>query len=436
MTKKEKFEKWYAAYKKRKHEELCRMRKLQHPPREFHLFGDEVKKLLDYMESIHYSESVIKGYRRYLNRMDSYFYKNGIKEFSWEDAEKFISFDIPAGQQMSVRNVITRFRHFQETGTINTKRISKYKAEPLSQELEKLLKSYRRYNKDKGNHPLTISKKEKLAREFLRRCKCTEICEISFEKITDAVVNTKNKDEWCYARLFFRYCLEKKKIKFEYGSLIPKEQRIKKLPSTYTTEEILKIEFCVDRTSKIGKRDYALLLLATRLGLRSGDIVDLRLKDIDFEKKVIKRIQRKTGNEIELAIIPEVEEALADYIRTARPKSVNTTYVFLRSHAPFRPFSTAVLRSGVVKKYMLQAEIVITDKKHGPHALRASVATSMVNDDIPFEAVSKVLGHSTKDTIQRYAKLDIERLRECAVQVTPATGKFQFWLDGGQNGRV
>ena len=93
-----------------------------------------------------------------------------------------------------------------------------------------------------------------------------------------------------------------------------------------------------------------------------------------------------------------------------------------------------MLRSGVVKKYILQAEITITNRKHGPHAFRASLATAMVNDTVPFEAVSKVLGHTTKDTIQRYAKLDLEGLRQCALEVAPASGKFQFWLTGGQNG--
>lgn len=405
-----------------------------HPPREFHVFGDDVERLLKYMKSIHYSQDVINNYRRYLNRFDAYCFRKQITEFNIEKAESFINEEISSGQQVHVRNVITRFQHFLKTGKITTKRVCKYKAKLLSPQLEKLLTSYKIYNQKKGNHPLTVSKKEKLAREFLRRCNCTDICEINSEKIATAVVNTINKDEWCYARLFFRYCLEEKKISFEYGALIPKERRIQKLPSTYTTEEISKIEFSVDRTTNIGKRDYALLLLATRLGLRSSDIVDLRIKDIDFEKKIIKRIQLKTGNELELALVPDVEEALSEYLVSARPKSKNNTHVFLRNYAPYRPFSTAVLRTGVVKKYILQAEIVITEKKHGPHALRASVATAMVNDDVPFEAVSKVLGHNTKDTIQRYARLDLERLRNCAIEVAPASGKFQIWLNGGQNG--
>lgn len=433
MTNHEKFEKWIAAYQKRKHEELCRRRKLQHPPREFFVIGADVRKLLTYMRRLHYSESVITYYRRYLNRLDGFYYRNGISSFSMESAEEFIRSDIPAAKKVICKNIINRFQHYLSTGSWSTKRVCKYKAGLLSPELEKLLISYKHYNKKKGNKPLTISKKEKLSREFLRRCNSKSIEDITSEKITDAVINTKNKDEWQYARQFFKFCLETKRVPFEFGALIPKTRQVKKLPSTYSVEEITKVEFTVDRTTTIGKRDYALLLLSTRLGLRSGDIVDLKLSEIDFEQKKIKRIQLKTGNEIELALVADVENALLDYIKNARPKSHSKT-VFLRHYAPFKPITTAVLRSGVVKKYILQAEITITNRKHGPHAFRASLATAMVNDTVPFEAVSKVLGHTTKDTIQRYAKLDLEGLRQCALEVAPASGKFQFWLTGGQNG--
>lgn len=433
MTKEEKFEKLKDDYKRRKHEAWVAFCKANHPQKEFRVFGDDVKKLLNYMESVHYSQSVVDKYRRYLNRFDSYCFRNQIAEFNYEKADVFIKTEIPTAQQVSVRNVITRFQSYLKTGRITTKRACKYKAEPLSSELEKLLSSYSRYNKQKGNHLLTVSKKEKLAREFLRRCACNSLEEINSEKISEAVTKTKNKDEWSYARLFFKFCLETKRVSFEYGALIPKERRIQKLPSTYSIDEITKVEFSVDRNTTIGKRDYALLLMATRLGLRSSDIVDLKLSEIDFEKKIIKRLQLKTGSEIELPLIEDVENALLDYIKNARPKSHSKT-VFLRHYAPYKPVTTAVLRSGVVKKYILQAEITILNKKHGPHAFRASLATSMVNDTVPFEAVSKVLGHSTKDTIQRYAKLDLDSLRQCALEVAPASGKFQLWLSGGQNG--
>ena len=79
------------------------------------------------------------------------------------------------------------------------------------------------------------------------------------------------------------------------------------------------------------------------------------------------------------------------------------------------------------------AGIDITEKKHGPHTFRSSLANSMINDDVPYEAVTKILGHTDSDAIKHYAKLDLEKLRECAIEVPGPSGTFKAFLDGGTN---
>lgn len=104
--------------------------------------------------------------------------------------------------------------------------------------------------------------------------------------------------------------------------------------------------------------------------------------------------------------------------------------MFLRMIAPYQQITTATLRF-VTTCYFRKAGIDISDKKHGPHTFRSSLASSMVNDQIPYDAVSKILGHTDSDAIKHYAKLDIEQLREYAIEVPEPSGIFKMFLDGG-----
>ena len=172
-----------------------------------------------------------------------------------------------------------------------------------------------------------------------------------------------------------------------------------------------------------------MLLLATRLGMRSGDIAKLSLDELDFEHEEICLMQQKNGEMLHLPMLLEVRKALTDYINNARPKVASNT-VFLRHNAPYQGITTSVLRFET-SKYFGLAGIDISEKKHGPHTFRSSLASSMVNDDVPYEVVRSILGHSDPDAIKHYAKLDIEKLRECAIEVPKPSGSFKTFLDGG-----
>ena len=183
-------------------------------------------------------------------------------------------------------------------------------------------------------------------------------------------------------------------------------------------------------TSSIGKRDYAILLLASRLGMRAGDIASLKLDSLDFKNQRICFIQNKTGSVSELYMVPEIKTALMDYLSTDRPASTSD-YVFLKSCAPYSEISYSVV-SFAVKKHMIRSGINIAGKKHGPHSLRASLASSMVNDGISYETVRKVLGHDSPNAIRHYARLDIQMLRNCALACPAPSGTLHQFLKGGR----
>ena len=106
--------------------------------------------------------------------------------------------------------------------------------------------------------------------------------------------------------------------------------------------------------------------------------------------------------------------------------------IFLSVYAPYNPISTGSIRTSL-KKYMIAAGIDVGNRKKGPHALRSSLASSMVNDDISYETVRKVLGHSSNNAIKHYAKIDVEKLRQYCLEPPQVSGNFKAFLKGEVN---
>jgi integrase len=170
-----------------------------------------------------------------------------------------------------------------------------------------------------------------------------------------------------------------------------------------------------------------MILLASRLGMRSGDIVLLRCKDVDFNTDEVNIIQQKTGKNLHLPLIPEVKTALQEYL-DARAV-FEEEHIFLNVYAPYHPVTTSTMRSAI-RKYMTLAAIDIGARKHGPHSLRSSLASAMVNDSISYETVRKVLGHSSNNAIKHYARIDIEKLRLYSIPPAEPSGAFLRYLNG------
>jgi integrase len=177
----------------------------------------------------------------------------------------------------------------------------------------------------------------------------------------------------------------------------------------------------------LGKRDYAILILAAYLGLRSSDIVGLSFKDIDYTAKTIAIIQVKTGRPLPLVMNSEVEEAVTDYIQNSRPQS-SSDKVFLSSQAPFSPLSAGT-GYAVAQKHFNLAGIAAQGRKRGTHALRASYATALVSQGIPYAVVQEALGHEDQESAKYYVRVDVRRLRMCALDVPKPIGAFAVMLE-------
>jgi integrase len=201
-----------------------------------------------------------------------------------------------------------------------------------------------------------------------------------------------------------------------------KTRPVEKLPSYYTPMEIVGVEETVDRKRAMGKRDYAMLLLATRLGLRSSDIRFLQFSNLDWDNNLIRLQQYKTKKTIELPLLTDVGEAIIDYLRHGRPKS-DSKYVFLRAAAPYEPLTNGALY-GRFNRYFGRTNLSLAKRRRGSHALRHSLATNMLKKGTPITVISDSLGHSDSATTMKYIHLNINGLLKCAHEVPPVDKNF------------
>jgi len=188
-----------------------------------------------------------------------------------------------------------------------------------------------------------------------------------------------------------------------------------RIPPVFTKEEIERMLSQVNRDTPEGKRDYALLLLASRTALRSCDVINLRLSDLRYDTDTIEISQNKTGKLLVLPLTEEVGVALLDYLQNARPTVAND-YVFLRVRAPFGPYKARTNK--LVEKYMIRAGIEnLENRQPGLRALRHSLASGMLENGVSIYSIKDYLGHESTNTTMGYVKIDFSELRKCALEV-------------------
>lgn len=204
--------------------------------------------------------------------------------------------------------------------------------------------------------------------------------------------------------------------------------RKERLPSYYTKEEVQRIENSVNRHSIRGKRDYAMLLLASRLGLRSADIRDLKFSDIDWDKNEIHIRQIKTQKLVILPLLEDVGVSLIDYIKNARP-TTSLKNIFLSFNPPYRVITSATF-SSMVAHYVYKSGVVCRNKHRGSHSLRHSLASNLLGSNVSLPTISSILGHSTTESTKKYLAIDLSSLLSCSHDV-PTVDECFYVQEGG-----
>jgi integrase/recombinase XerD len=189
-------------------------------------------------------------------------------------------------------------------------------------------------------------------------------------------------------------------------------------PHLWTAEEIRRVLAVIDRQSATGKRDYAMILMTARLGLRICDLRQLELGDLDWRARTITIVQHKTGRPLSLPLLDDVGWAIIDYVRHGRPETASPR-VFVKHRHPFDTFGSASSVACRMSRHAARAGIEFPpDQVCGMHSLRGALAVAMIGNGAPIPVVSAVLGHASSDTTQAYyLRFDVERLRCCALDV-------------------
>lgn len=195
---------------------------------------------------------------------------------------------------------------------------------------------------------------------------------------------------------------------------VVKNIRQQRLPAVFTEDETEKILSSFDRENPMGKRNYAIFLLAARMGLRSCDIKALEFSFINWTERTISFAQKKTKKYLTLPLPDDVGWAIIDYLKSGRPIS-DSKYVFIQHKPPYGQYTD--LRNVLVKQMRKAGIETPANKRIGMHCFRHSLATSMLENGVPLPVISQTLGHADITSTEVYLRINVSQLRLCALEV-------------------
>lgn len=387
--------------------------------------------MLELMKNLDYSDCEIKKNRIILDRFINYISSNSLP-VNIDTAHTFCSsyFDLYSTSRkrdyclIKSKRAVLKFIRYLETGEINSRWIpTTFKLSGIHSVIfEKYLDNERKRLKQS-----TFSNYRHVVHDFHNFLINNDISIITSKCISDYFldfIKTNDHPHAFYLRTsvlkkLLLYLFENKYINDNLLKSIPKAKyiRTKKLPSTYTNAEISKMLSVIDRNSTAGKRDYAMISLAVHLGLRAGDIVNLKFENIDWERNRISLLMSKTGKEISLPLLPEVGNAILDYLKNSR-RDCSLKEIFVSIKGEILPVKPTILYEHI-SNYLKMAGIDTSNRKKGPHALRHSLATRMLKQGQPLPLISEALGHSDSQVTMIYTSIDFDSLKDCALEVLP-----------------
>jgi integrase len=213
-------------------------------------------------------------------------------------------------------------------------------------------------------------------------------------------------------RAFLRYLAFRGDARADLGLAVPAvaHWRLASLPHHLTADELMRVLAACDGDQPARVRDRAIVLLLVRLGLRAGDVTQLRLTDLDWEPGTI-QVTGKGRYQVRLPLPQEVGDAVLRYLAT-RPRVPETDRVFLTTIAPVSPLRSSDAVSSVVARAFRRAEIYVA--RPGAHVLRHTAATAMLRQGVSLDHIGLVRRHRSLDMSAYYAKVDIATLRQVA----------------------
>jgi len=325
-----------------------------------------------------------------------------------------------------VRKAVALLDEYRRYGTITPGALSPFEKTELTPAFATLLEEY-------GNDVLfsekqsevTVRTGKSIIKGFLLGLE--ELGFSSFEGVTlllvgQVVTQTASNHYKCgaesllhYVRDFLKHLHDYSYIDIDLSVGVPKmASPRRKVYQGFTDDEIIRLLAAVDRGTLIGKRDYAMMVLAAQTGLRGVDILKLKRSDIDWRKKEINIVQSKTGVVLCVSLETESGNALCDYLLNSRPESDIQT-VFLRYHHPIQSINPPSAQ-GIVKKYMAIAGIEPEPhQRYGFHSFRRAFGAKLLESGTPVHLLSQLLGHYDLNSARPYISASEQGLLECCL---------------------
>lgn len=276
--------------------------------------------------------------------------------------------------------------------------------------------------------PRTIRSLKYKVRDFLSYLYtqgCTDLSNITktlllgyLETRKELATTTRSHDIYVLRR-FLTYLYEQEVTSVDFAVFLPhvKVNAQGHIPSFYSPDELNAVLAAVDRSSSLGKRDYAIMLFAVRYGMRTGEIKTLQLQSFDWSSSTFSFFHSKTGDPVCNPLLPEVATAVIDYLQNGRP-ATECDVLFVRHTAPYEGFLETSSLQHIVTKYMNMAGIFdMRNRKHGLHSMRHSIAGNLLDQGVPLPTISELLGHTKTETTTIYTKITLQQLSQCALEV-------------------
>jgi len=395
------------------------------------------EELLEKLEEVNYKEPTIAQYRKLFDDLNQYASLKGIEAYNLGFSRAYlldaygvdttIKIDkaaLPSKTQFAI-NKIRILDDYYLHGVILSHSNGRIKKEDMMpDELRELLFGYVTDCERSEQSAYGIKSRKNQVRLFLEYLDANgrgQVSKIDALAVSNYIKTLLPRHEKSIAtslgslRSFLRWLYRDGKINTDLSLSVPKANRYNypNIPSVWEGDDVVCLLGSIDRANPVGKRDYAVLSLAARLGMRTVDIRYLRLQNLDFIIQKISFAQHKTGNVVTFPMIDEIGWALADWLRNGRAKSCPHDYVFASSHPPFGQLGDLSSR---ITRYARAAGITIDDQKHhGMHSLRHTLASTLLEQGVALPLISDVLGHMDPKSTSIYLHCDIEGLRACAI---------------------
>jgi integrase/recombinase XerD len=290
--------------------------------------------------------------------------------------------------------------------------------------VERCVRSFEQYlREERALARATIINYVPFIRDFLKDCfrdRQVTLCRLSAGDVVRFVQRQAPRLHLKRAKLmttalrsFLRYARYRGDVTLDLAAAVPvvANWSMTSIPRAIATDQVRQLLTSIDRGTAIGRRDYAILILLARLGLRSGEVAFLELDDLDWNAGTLS-VCRKGGQRSDLPLPGEVGKAIAAYLRRGRPHSTSRR-VFLRAKAPVRGFRGASGVGSVVRHSLERAGI--NAPTLGAHQFRHGLATEMLRQGASLAEIGEVLGHRHPQTTKIYTKVDVKALRTLAL---------------------